>query len=83
MLLVGDDHKVFTKADSITQLPWQVRSNMIDAIDIAANKSFDAIAIVMAGATAKLNYALKALRKVSGKAKIVLLAQVHEEPRAA
>jgi diguanylate cyclase (GGDEF)-like protein len=55
---------------------------MPDAIDAAAKNSFAAIAVVMSGTSAELNSALKALREVNSDAKIILLAQMYEEPEA-
>ncbi len=55
---------------------------MPDAIDAAAKNSFAVIAVVMSGMSAKLNSALKALREVNCDAKIILLAQMYEEPAA-
>jgi diguanylate cyclase (GGDEF)-like protein len=55
---------------------------MPDAIERAAKKSFAAIAVVMSAVSAKLASALKSLREVSCDAKIILLAQVYEEPTA-
>ena len=82
ILLIGDINKAFFNADTISKLPCQVRNNILDAIDSAAKNSFLGIGVVMSGTSVKLSSALKALRKVNSDAKIILLAQMHEEPAA-
>jgi len=82
ILLVGDISRAFLDAGAITKLPCEVRTNMLDAIDAAAKNSFRAICVVMSGMSAKLSSALKALREENCEAKIILLAQMCEEPVA-
>ena len=82
ILLVGDISKAFLDAGSVTKKHCEVYANMLDAIDAAAKNNFAAIAVVMFGISAKLSSALKTLREVNSKAKIILLAQMYEEPIA-
>ncbi|MHC4172779.1 MAG: GGDEF domain-containing protein [Planctomycetota bacterium] len=82
ILLVGDISKAFLDSGSITKKHYEVYANMLDAIDAAAKNNFAAIAVVMFGTSAKLSSALKTLRKVNSQAKIILLAQMYEEPIA-
>ncbi|MHC4395782.1 MAG: GGDEF domain-containing protein [Planctomycetota bacterium] len=82
VLLAGDISRAFLDADTVRKMPCQVHSDIIDAIDAAAEKSFAVIGVVMAGAPAKLGSVLKYLREVSRDAKIILLAQMYEEPIA-
>jgi len=82
ILLIGDISRAFLDADTVSELPCQVQANMPDAIDAAARDSFRAIGVVMFGPSSKLSSALKALREVSSDAKIILLAQMYEEPIA-
>jgi len=82
ILLVGDISRAFLDTGAITKLPCEVHANMLDAIDVAAKNSFRAICVVMSGKSAKLSSALKALREVNSEAKIILLAQMYEEPVA-
>ncbi len=91
ILLVGDIKEAFLDADAPAALlrkakqqglPCEVQTNMLDAIEMAAKNSFAVIAVVMSGMSAKLASALKALREVNCDAKIILLAQVYEEPVA-
>jgi GGDEF domain-containing protein len=95
ILLVGDLGKAFLDADAATKIrgemglaipargPGDLRicAGMTEAIDIAARENFAAIAIVMSGIPAKLSSNLKALRD-NCDAKIILLAQMYEEPIA-
>ncbi|MHC4595642.1 MAG: hypothetical protein ACYS19_11960 [Planctomycetota bacterium] len=82
ILLVGDISKAFLDAGSVADKHCEVYANMLDAIDAAAKNNFAAIAVVMFGISAKLSSALKILREVNPKAKIILLAQMYEEPIA-
>ena len=81
ILLVGDVGKAFLNADAVTEKDCEVCANMLDAIDAAAKNDFTGIGVVMFGTSAKLSSALRALRDNSN-AKIILLAQMYEEPIA-
>lgn len=82
ILLIGDINGAFLDADAIRRLPCEIQTNMLDAIEMAAKNSFAAIAVVMSGISIRLASALKSLRDVNCDAKIILLAQVYEEPEA-
>ena len=82
ILLIGDIDRAFSDVGGITKSSCKVCANMVDAIDTAAKNSFAAIAVVMSGTLAKLNSALEALREANSDAKIILLAQMYEEPIA-
>ncbi len=81
ILLVGDIGRAFLDVNAATEARSEICADMPEAIDIAARKNFAAIAIVMSGISAKLSSNLKALRD-NCDAKIVLLAQMYEEPIA-
>jgi diguanylate cyclase (GGDEF)-like protein len=81
ILLVGDVEKAFLDADAAVDTRSETCADMQQAIDIAARKNFAAIAIVMSGISARLSSDLKALRD-NYDAKIILLAQMYEEPIA-
>jgi len=81
ILLIGDVSRVFLDAEAVRGPGCQVTTNMSDAIEALAKNSFASVAIVMSGLSAKLSLALRALRDKSG-AKIILLAQMWEEPIA-
>ncbi|MHC4571293.1 MAG: GGDEF domain-containing protein [Planctomycetota bacterium] len=82
ILLIGDINRAFLDADAVRTLSCEVQTNMHDAIEMAARGSFEAIAVVMSGTSAKLSSVLKRLREVNRDAKIVILAQMYEEPLA-
>ena len=81
ILLVGDAGKAFLDAETITERRCEICANISDAVRTATTNDFAAIAVVMFGFPAKLRSALKALRN-SCDARIVLLAQMYEEPIA-
>ena len=82
ILLIGDISRAFLDADAVRRLPCEIQTNMPDAIDAIAKNSFRAIGVVMSGASSKLSSALRALREANSAAKIILLAQMYEEPLA-
>jgi len=82
ILLIGDVGVVFSDDDALRQPPCQVYANMLDGIEAAAKNNFAAIAVVMSGAPIRLSSALRTLREVNRDAKIILLAQMYEEPAA-
>ena len=82
ILLIGDVNRAFSDADVIARLPYEVQTNMPDGISAAAKKHFEIIAVVMSGSSTKLSSALKTLRQTNPNAKILLLAQMHQEPTA-
>ena len=81
ILLVGDISKAFLDVDAVLGQRCEVCTNMPDAIDAAAKNGFAAIAVVLSGMSAKLSSALRTLRD-NCDAKIILLAQMYEEPIA-
>jgi len=81
ILLVGDVGKAFLDAGAIAENRYEVCASMLDAVDAAAKNDFAGIGIVMFGTSAKLSSSLRVLRD-SSDAKIVLLAQMYEEPIA-
>ncbi len=81
ILLTGDIGKAFVDAGDISAENCEVCPNILDAIDAASKRRFAAIGVVMSGASGRLRSALKALRE-SCESRIILLAQMSEEPRA-
>ena len=81
ILLIGDLSRAFLDINAAAEIPSEICADMQQAIDIAAKKNFAALAIVMSGISAKLSSDLKALRD-NCDAKIILLAQMYEEPIA-
>jgi len=80
ILLVGDIDKAFLDPDNVRQRGWEVRDDTADGIYAAAKNGFAAIGVVIYGTSGRLSSALKSLREVSAGAKIVLLAEMYEEP---
>ncbi|MBN2272671.1 MAG: diguanylate cyclase, partial [Sedimentisphaerales bacterium] len=81
ILLTGDLDRAFVDAGDISPDSCEIRPNMLDAIDAASKGEFDVLGVVISGLSGRLPSALKAIRK-SSEAKIVLLAQMAQEPRA-
>jgi len=82
ILLVGDISKAFSDAEAIEGPCCQVCSNIGDAIETAGKEDFRVIGVVMSASLSKSGSALKRLREAGAGAKIVLLAQMHQEPAA-
>ena len=82
VLLVGDIGKAFYDDGADIKSNCEVHTNISDAIDAAEKNNYSAIGVVMMGMSVKLSSLLKALREVSSDAKIILLAQMYEEPIA-
>jgi diguanylate cyclase (GGDEF)-like protein len=81
VLLIGDIHKALLDAVQVDRYPCEVRTNILEGIDAAARGRFAVVGVVMEGTTHQLGPALKALRDGT-QARILLLAQMHEEPIA-
>ncbi len=81
-MLIGDLGRAFLDVEAVRDLPCQVTAKMPEAIEAASKENFSAIAIVMSGLSSKLSFVLKAVNEVKAGAKIVLLAQMWEEPIA-
>jgi diguanylate cyclase (GGDEF)-like protein len=82
ILLIGNVNRAFLDSDNIVQFGWEVRANTVDGIDAATKKAFAAVGVVICGSTGRLSSTLKSLREVSAGARIVLLAEMYEEPIA-
>lgn len=81
ILLTGDLGKAFVDAGDISPDSYEIRPNMLDAIDAASKGEFEVVGVVLSGLAGRLRSALKAIRK-SCEAKIILLAQMSQEPQA-
>ncbi len=81
ILLVGDVSKAFLDANGAAGENCRLCASIGEAIEVAAGSDFAAITIVMHGISGKLGSALKALRN-GCDTRIVLLAQMYEEPIA-
>ena len=84
VLLIGDIRKAFLNTASLANNPPpadEIHEELSRAIEAASNNNFSAIAIVMSGIQTKLNSAIRILRDKTSS-RIVLLAQMYEEPIA-
>src|SRR4030042_6135431 len=81
ILLVGDVGRALLDINAAAKTRSEICADMQQAIDIAARENFAALAIVMSGISTRLSSDLKALRD-NCDAKIILLAQMYEEPIA-
>ncbi len=81
ILLIGDISRVFLDAGDIAKL-CEVHTDISDGVAAAAKDNFAGIAIMVSGTSGKLRSALKSLREANRGAKIILLAQMCEEPAA-
>lgn len=82
ILLVGSLDKAFLDAGSIGSEHFVTCGDVRHAIRAASENDFAAIVVVMANASGQLISALRALRNANSHTRIILLAQVHEEPIA-
>jgi PleD family two-component response regulator len=81
ILIVGDINKAFMDVGNVTKERYVFCPDILDAVDTAIDNDFAGIGIVMAGFSTKLSSVLKELRNKTCL-KIVLLAQMYEEPIA-
>jgi len=81
ILLLGDTTRAFRDVRTVNGSRFEVCAAVDDALETAAKKNFAAIAVVISSIGVHLNAALKDLRDRCN-AKIILLAQMHEEPAA-
>jgi diguanylate cyclase (GGDEF)-like protein len=82
VLLIGDIDKAFLDADLINESACCVHKNILDGLESSAKTTFRLIGLVMSASPSDLVYVLKSLRQSSPESKIILLAQMHEEPSA-
>jgi diguanylate cyclase (GGDEF)-like protein len=82
ILLVGDISRAFFDAGTVTKDLCEVTGSLSGALEAASRNNFKLIGIVISGLSARLSSALKTLREAGSKARIVLLAQMYEEPLA-
>ncbi len=82
VLLAGDIDSAFVTPDAAEALEAQKCSRILDAVELASKEDFALIGVVMSGAAANLESALKSLRQVSRDSKIILLARMYHEPLA-
>jgi diguanylate cyclase (GGDEF)-like protein len=85
ILLIGDLSKAFVDKDALARLPCRIPmaiGTVAEGLDAARSGGFDVVAVVMSGVPSGLESILRTLRRVSPRARIVLLARMYEEPVA-
>jgi len=82
ILLLGDVSRAFLAGGAVHGPEFEVYRDVAEGVEAAAKSSFAAIGVVMAGLSSKLSLILKTLRGIKPDSKIVLLAQMWEEPIA-
>lgn len=82
VLVIGNTANAFTSNVREGEL-FDHCENGLEAIALTAQKHFATIYIVLSGIKAPLGSVVSSLRRTSPDAKIILLAQMHEEPTAA
>ncbi len=82
VLIMGDIGEAFVDAEALRLLPCDVYADIPDGIRAAAKNHYEVVAVVMSGLSSGLSTALKTLRHVNSQARILLLAQMYEEPLA-
>jgi diguanylate cyclase (GGDEF)-like protein len=82
ILLIGRVEKTAVDTSDCASIQFLTRPNMPDAIVAASINQFDIIAVIPDDFDENLASALKTLRKINPKSKILLLAQMWQEPKA-
>lgn len=82
VLLVGNASDAFDDSAKLSRLGYRHCESLLDAITLASSESFEKIYIVMSNFPGQLESTLDPLRQASRDARIILLAQMHEEPKA-
>lgn len=82
VLLIGEVQGVLPAGIEVEKFGCAVCENVLDAVSLAAKEEFSSIAVVISSVESKLGSSIKALRAVSGRARIILLARMWEEPFA-
>ena len=82
ILLIGNVNGAFSASFDIRELGWVKCENIVDGIAAAGDEKFDIIGIIVSSFGTRLRSSLRTLRRVSRGAKIILLAQMYEEPLA-
>jgi len=81
VLLIGDVKKAFPSDTADSGVGLEYHYDIPSGVRAAQQHRYQAIGVVMTG-TAELNFTLQALRKANPTARIILLAQMYEEPQA-
>ena len=83
ILLIGHIGKAAVDTSDCAPMQFHTRLNIPDAIVAASTNQFDVIAVIPDNFDENFTSALRTLRKINPKSKILLLAQMWQEPKAA
>ncbi len=82
ILIIGNLDTAVINTQCVNDLRVNQCESMLDAISLASKRSYTKIFIVMSSFAKRLEGPLGTLRQVNSDAKIILLAEVYEEPLA-
>ncbi len=82
ILLVGDVASLLCSAQAVHDLKYKHCDNILEAVTLVAEQKFSAIVIAMPSLDENPEPALKTLKQVNANSRIILLAQMHQEPAA-
>ncbi|MBL7106930.1 MAG: GGDEF domain-containing protein [Phycisphaerae bacterium] len=82
ILVVGDIRKVFSDFQVTEEDHVTICEDMVEALNIVGNREFNLIAVVMPEKSAKFFGALKTLANIASDVRLILLAQMWQEPLA-
>lgn len=82
ILIVGNIDKAVINTRCVNDLRVNQCETMINAVSLASKRPYTKIFIVMSSFPKRLDESLATLRQVSGYAKIIMLAEMYEEPHA-
>jgi len=82
ILIVGNIDKAVINTRCVNDLRVNQCESLVDAISLASRRNYSKIFIVISGLGRKLDSSLETLRKICNDTKIVLLAEMYEEPLA-
>jgi len=82
VLLIGNSADALEDSAKLSKLNYRHCETMSDAVTLASRERFEKIYIVMSNFAGQLESKLGSLRQASPDARIILLAQMLEEPKA-
>ena len=82
ILIIGNTDNAVINTRCVNDLRINQCESMLDAISLASRRSYSKIFVVMSGFAKRLEGPLETLRQVSSDARIILLAEMYEEPLA-
>ena len=81
-LIVGCEHQVIVNLGAIDPGKYRLCDNLLDGVAAVTQEEFDALCITINCFESRSESAISAIRKVNRTARIILIAQLYEEPLA-